>query len=256
MEEEVLIFPSDVDAEIRELEAKFSESLRLLGGYVKNKIQGRGMNALNQIMDDVEQSHALRLTNYNHEEECVFQEEMLSAIRENIEQAIVDAKKQEEEEAEKARVAAEAELKRRADEEALKVLVERAARIAEVETQKLLEVQAMGPQQGEDTIMTEQDITEPASNKGKAVVVDTTPPSSPVKLIAGSPSSAIPPAVQIALDEMKTEVKNDISEVKEEVKNDISDLRADMNASGEATNKKIDEMMAFLYKIASQLPKP
>jgi hypothetical protein len=41
MEEEVLIFPSDVDAEIREMEAKFSESLRLLGEYVKNKIQGR-----------------------------------------------------------------------------------------------------------------------------------------------------------------------------------------------------------------------
>jgi hypothetical protein len=108
MKEEVLIFPSDVDAEIREMEAKFSESLRLLGGYVKNKIQGRGMNALNQIMDAAEQSHAPRITNYNHEEECAYQEEVLAAIRENIQQAIEDAKKQEEEEAEKARVVAEA----------------------------------------------------------------------------------------------------------------------------------------------------
>ena len=207
-------------------------------------------------MDAAEQSHAPRITNYNHEEECAYQEEVLAAIRENIQQAIEDAKKQEEEEAEKARVAAEAELKRRADEEALKVLVERAARIAEIEIQKLLEAQAMGPQQGEDTIMMDLETNEPGFDKGKDIVVDTTPPSSPVRFITGSPSSAVPPAVQIALDEMKTEVKNDISEVKEEVKNDISDLRADMNASGEATNKKIDEMMAFLYKIASQLPKP
>jgi hypothetical protein len=51
MEEEVLIFPSDIDAKIRELEDKFSQSLRLLGGYVKSKIQGRGMNAVTQVMD-------------------------------------------------------------------------------------------------------------------------------------------------------------------------------------------------------------
>jgi uncharacterized protein YwqG len=196
MEEEVLIFPLDVDAEIRELEAKFSESLRLLGGYVKNKIQGRGMNALNQIMDVEEQSHALRLTYYNHEEECAYQEEVLAAIRENIEQAIIDAKKHEEEEAEKARVAADAEMKRRADEEALKVLVERATRIAEIETQKLLEAQTMGPQQGGDTIMTEQEVIEPASDRGKAVVVDTTPHRSPIRLITESPSSVIPLAIQ------------------------------------------------------------
>ncbi|KAK2352189.1 hypothetical protein QL285_096503 [Trifolium repens] len=250
MEEEVLIFPSEVDAEIRNLEAKFSESLRLLGGYVKNKIQGRGMNALNQIMDAAEQSHALRITNYNHEEECAFQEEVLATIRENIEQAFVDTKKQEEEEeAEQARIAAEAELKRSAEEEALRMLVDRANRIAEVETQKLIEVQAMGPQQGEDTIRTQQDLSEPASDKGKATMVDTTPPNSPIRLIIGSPSSTIPPAVQRALDEMKEELRNEIDELR-------ADMRTDMNASSEATHKKIDEMMLFLQKLASQLPKP
>jgi hypothetical protein len=140
-----LVFPLDVDAEIMELEYKFSESLRLLGGYVKNKIQGRGMNALNQIMAVEELSHAPRLTNFNHEEECAFQEELLVVIRENIEQAIIDAKKQEEEEADQARIATEAELKRLPDEEALKVLVDRAVRIAEVESQKLAENLEMGP---------------------------------------------------------------------------------------------------------------
>jgi hypothetical protein len=64
MEEEVLIFPSDIDSKIRELEDKFSQSLKLLGDYMKGKIQGRGMNVLNQIMHAEEVSHALKLTNY------------------------------------------------------------------------------------------------------------------------------------------------------------------------------------------------
>ncbi|KAK2443770.1 hypothetical protein QL285_014846 [Trifolium repens] len=253
MEKEVLVFPLDVDAEIRELEYKFSESLRLLGGYVKNKIQGRGMNALNQIMAVEELSHAPRLTNFNHEEECAFQEELLVVIRENIEQAIIDAKKQEEEEAEQARIAAEAELKRLPDEEALKVLVDRVVRIAEVESQKLAENLEMGPQQGEDTIMHDQDLDEKASDKGKNVIVDFTPPNSPVRLITGSLSSAVPPAVQIALDEMKNEMKEELRNEIDELR---ADMRADMNASGEATHEKIDEMMLFLQNIASQLPKP
>jgi hypothetical protein len=164
--------------------------------------------------------------------------------------------------AEQARIAAEAETKRLADQEALKVLVERAARIAEVETQKLLEAQAMGPQQGEDTIMHDQALDEQASNRGKHIVVDTTPPNSPVRLCrdSGSPSCAIPPAVEIALDEMKSEMKNELSEIKEDMKNEMDELRADMrtdmNASTEATNKKLDEVMEFLKNLASQMQKP
>jgi CRISPR/Cas system CMR subunit Cmr4 (Cas7 group RAMP superfamily) len=132
------------------------------------------------------------------------------------------------------------------------VFVDRAVRIAEVEIPKLDENQDRGPQQDEDTIMLDQDQDENASDKGKAAVVDTTPPGSPVRLIQGSPSLAIPSAVQMALDEMKNEMK-------EELRNEIDELRADMranmNRSGEATHKKIDEMMQFLLKIASQLPK-
>jgi hypothetical protein len=118
----------------------------------------------------------------------------------------------------------------------------------------------MGPQQGEDTIMLDQDQDENASDRGKHVVVDTTPINSPVRFITGSPSSAIPPAVQLALEEMKAEMKNDLAEIKEEIKHEIDELRADMrvdmNASGEATSKKIDEMMTFLHKLANQLNKP
>jgi hypothetical protein len=39
MDEEVLIFPSDVDAEIREMEYLFSQSLKVLGDHVKYKIK-------------------------------------------------------------------------------------------------------------------------------------------------------------------------------------------------------------------------
>jgi predicted AlkP superfamily phosphohydrolase/phosphomutase len=97
--------------------------------------------------------------------------------------------------------------------------------------------------------MHDQDLDEKTSDKGKNVIVDSTPPNSPVRLITGSLSSSIPPPVQITLDEMKNEMK-------EEQRNEIDELRADMNASGEATHEKIDEMMLFLQKIASQLPKP
>ncbi|KAK2455057.1 hypothetical protein QL285_002545 [Trifolium repens] len=176
---------------------------------------------------------------------------MIAVVSESVKKSIEATKRLDEEEAAYTSLV-EAEFKRRADEEALKVLVERATRIAEVETQKLLEAQAMGPQQDDDTIMSEQEEIEPASDKGKAVIVDTTPPRSPVR-ITGSPSSAIPPAVQMALEEVKNEMK-------EELRNEIDELRADMrtdmNASSEATHKKIDEMMLFLQKLASQLPKP
>jgi hypothetical protein len=172
MEEEVLIFPSDIDAKIRELEYNFSQSLRLLEGYVKSKIQGRGMNVVTQIMDVAERSHAPRLTFFNHEEECQ-RLELLAAVNESIRTSLEAAKRLTEEEvayvnrvfdAEQARIAAEAETKRLAEQEALKLLVERATRIAEVETQKLLEAQEMGPQQGEDTIMIDQETVEPASD--------------------------------------------------------------------------------------------
>jgi vacuolar-type H+-ATPase subunit H len=218
------------------------------------------MEIVSRVVEYAEYSSASRITNYNHEEEQerVLQEEILAVVQENVRKAFEEAKRLAEEEAELARRASEAEIKRLADQEAMKILVERAVRIAEVETQKLAEAQEMGPQQGEDTIMVDQETVEPASDKGKDIVVDSTPPSSPVRIIqdSGSPSSAIPPAVQVALDEMKTEMKNEISEIKADMKTEISDMKADMNASGEATNKKIDEMMVFLQELARRLPKP
>jgi hypothetical protein len=56
------------------LEGKFAEALKLLRGYVKSKIKGRGMEVVRTIMEKAEHSSALRLTNYNHEEELMLQE--------------------------------------------------------------------------------------------------------------------------------------------------------------------------------------
>ncbi|KAK2362828.1 hypothetical protein QL285_087858 [Trifolium repens] len=208
-------------------------------------------------MDAAERSHASRLTFFNHEEECQ-RLELLAVVNESIRTSLKAAKRLAEEEvayvsivfdAEQAMIAAEAETKKLAEQKALKLLVERATRIAEVETQKLLEAQEMGPQQGEDTIMLDQMLDEQASDRGKHIVIDTTPLTSPVRLTRDSGSSSIPPAVQTTLDEIKEEMKNEIDELR-------VDMRSDMNASTEATNKKLDEMMDFLKNLASQIRKP
>ncbi|KAK2375963.1 hypothetical protein QL285_076809 [Trifolium repens] len=240
MEEEVLIFPSDVDAKIRELEQKFSQSLRLLGGYVKRKIEGRGMEVLSQIMSAADRSHALRLTFFNHEEECQ-RLAFLAAVNESLRRSL---------DAEQARIAAEMERQRLADQEAFKLLVDRAVRIAVVETEKIIENQAAA----EDVVMQDQNLSESDSDKGKAPIVASTPPRSPPVLIQGSSSSAIPSVMQEALDVIKNDLREELRNEMDEFR---ADIREDMNRSGEATNKKIDDMMVLLLKITQQQqPKP
>jgi hypothetical protein len=125
--------------------------------------------------------------------------------------------------------------------------MEMAVRFAEVELEKINQEQSMIHHQDRDIIMTEQAETTQASDRGKNVVVDSTPLSSPVRTVRdyGSPSSAIPPAIQVALDDIKAEVKSE-----------LSDIRAEMKADGKATNEKIDKIMDFLQDLASRFPKP
>jgi electron transfer flavoprotein alpha subunit len=148
IEEEALIFPSDVDAEARDLEEKFGEALKLLRGYVKNKIKGRGMETLSQVMDFAAQSHAPWLTSYNHEEERLLSEQVFASVHEDVLKAFEEAE----------RIASEeAEARELARQEALKVAVEIAARITKVEIEKMAEEQAMEHTQDQDTIMAYQD---------------------------------------------------------------------------------------------------
>jgi hypothetical protein len=238
------------------LEDKFSQSPKLLGDYMKGKIHGRGMNALNQIMHAEEVSHALRLTNYNHEEECQ-RLELLAAVNESIITSLEAAKRLAEEEAsyarmiidaEDARIAAEVEPKRLVDQEALKLLVDRAYHIVVIETHKINENQATD----EDQTRVDQNLDENSADKGKAPIVDTTPPRSPPRLVQGSPLSAIPPAIQLALEEIKNDLREELRNEMDEFR---ADMRDDMNRSGEATHKKIDAMMELLLKFTGQLPK-
>jgi hypothetical protein len=214
------------------------------------------MNALNQIMHAEEVSHALKLTNYNHEEECQ-RLELVAAVNESISISLEAAERLAEEEAryarmiinaEQARIAAEVELKRLADQEALKLLVDRAHHIAVIETQKINENQAPD----EDHAMVDQNLEENSADKGKAPIVDTTPPRSPPRLVQGSPLSAIPPVIQLALEEIKNDLRE---ELRNEMDEFWADIREDMNRSGEATHKKIDVMMELLLKLTSQSPK-
>jgi ribosomal protein S13 len=153
MEEEALIFDSDVDAEARNLENKFAEALKLLGGYVKSKIKGKGMEVLRTVMEKAEHSSAPRLTNFNHEEDQKLREQVFATIQEDVRRAFEEAKRLAEEEAEAARIASEERARKQA---ALNVTVDMLVRMAEVETQKLMDAQVMGPNPDRDIVMTEQ----------------------------------------------------------------------------------------------------
>jgi hypothetical protein len=153
MEEEALIFDSDVDAEARNLENKFAEAHKLLGGFVKSKIKGRGMEVLRTVMEKAEHSSAPRLTNFNHEEDQKLREQVFATIQEDVRRAFEEAKRLAEEEAEAARIASEERARKQA---ALNVTIDMLVRMAEVETQKLMDAQVMGPNPDRDIVMTEQ----------------------------------------------------------------------------------------------------
>ncbi|WJX95515.1 hypothetical protein P8452_76825 [Trifolium repens] len=216
------------------------------------------MNALTQIMRAEEISHAPRLTFYNHEKELQRLKALDAEYKRLSRCACEAADRLVREEAayeslvltaEQAWIAAEVERKRLADQEALKLLVDRVVHIAVIETNKINENQATE----EDCIMHDQNLSEPDSDKGKAVIVDSSPPRSPPRLVQGSSSSAIPSAIQLALDEIKSDLREELRNEMDEFR---ADIREDMNKSGEATNKKIDAMMELLLKLTQQQPKP
>ena len=99
--------------------------------------------------------------------------------------------------------------------------------------------------------MHDQNLSEPASDKGKAAIVDSSPPRSPPVLVQGSSSSAIPSAMQLALDVIKSDLREELRNEMDEFR---ADIREDMNRSGEATNKILDAMMELLLKFTQQKP--
>jgi hypothetical protein len=227
-EEEALIFPSDIDADVRELEYLFGKSLRILSTHLKDKIKGRGANTVRELFEIVEKLNAPRLTSYNHVKE----------------QARIAAEEEEKRQA-------EIEHKRLAEQEALKLLVDRAVHIATFETNKINENQATEQDVAmldQNLIREDTDINED-SDKGKKPIFVSTPSHSPMKIDIASTSSAIPPAVQDALDNLRTDMANEIDELR-------VDVRTDVNAAVESVHKRMDDMMLTLLKAIADVKKP
>ena len=149
--------------------------------------------------------------------------------------------------------AAEAEHKRLAAQEALRMMVDMAVHIATIETNKNKENQATE----EDVAMLDQNqIGEDNdmgvgedSDKGKKPIVVVTPPCSPMKTDIPSTSSPIPPAVQAALDNIKAELADEIDELRVDVRND-------MNSAIDTVHKKMDNMMELLLKAIADVKNP
>ncbi|KAK2368052.1 hypothetical protein QL285_081281 [Trifolium repens] len=276
MEEEVLVFPSDFDAEVRKMEYLFSQSLKILSTHLKNKVQGRGMTTIRSLFDIVERSRAPRLTFYNHVEEQIrlsINASLRTASASAQMMALQEASYLQTVEDEQARIAAEAEKKRQdeieykrlADQEALRMLVSMGTHIATIETNKILSDQVVAENlqfqefiqfEQEDTDMIDQSPVIEKSVKSKDPIVDTTPPISPKKE-KGSPSSGIPPAVQEALENIRTELAEDIREdFRGEIDELRADFKADITASEENTRKRMDDMMATLLKAIQDIKKP
>ncbi|KAK2377054.1 hypothetical protein QL285_077781 [Trifolium repens] len=227
-EEEALIFPSDIDADVRELEYLFGKSLRILSTHLKDKIKGRGANTVRELFEIVEKLNAPRLTSYNHVKE----------------QARIAAEEEEKRQA-------EIEHKRLAEQEALKLLVDRAVHIATFETNKINENQATEQDVAmldQNLIREDTDINED-SDKGKKPIFVPTPSHSPIKIDIASTSSAIPPAVQDALDNLRTDMANEIDELRVDMHNDV-------NSAVETVHKRMDDMMLTLLKAIADVKKP
>ncbi|KAK2443313.1 hypothetical protein QL285_014427 [Trifolium repens] len=227
-EEEALIFPSDIDADVRELEYLFGKSLRILITHLKDKIKGKGANTVRELFEIVEKLNAPRLTSFNHDKE----------------QARIAAEEEEKRQA-------EIEHKRLAEQETLKLLVDRAVHIATFETNKINENQATE----QDVAMLDQNLIREDtdfnedSDKGKKPIFVPTPSHSPMKNDIASTSSAIPPAVQDALDNLRTDMANEIDELR-------VDVRTDVNAAVESVHKRMDDMMLTLLKAIADVKKP
>jgi hypothetical protein len=84
MKEAAFVFPSDVDVEARRIEENFRESLHILADYVKDNIKGKRMEVVRNVMAKSNHSSALRITNFNHDEECKRREDMIAAVSESV----------------------------------------------------------------------------------------------------------------------------------------------------------------------------
>ncbi|MCH95828.1 hypothetical protein A2U01_0016810, partial [Trifolium medium] len=87
MENDFLIFPSDVSAEAEALKAKFADAVDKLSQIIKKNVENKGMEVVQMMMESVEHSQVKRLTLTSHydqriEEEKRKQEEEQKRLKE------------------------------------------------------------------------------------------------------------------------------------------------------------------------------
>jgi dGTP triphosphohydrolase len=118
--------------------------------------------------------------------------------------------------------------------------------------------------------MTEQKNPDQASDKGKTVVVDSTPPSSPIRTVreSGTPSSTITPEMWTVFDGMQAQItslkdglQSQMTELKDGVQAQITELQdgmqsemAEIKADNKAKDEKMDQILSFLKELAERLP--
>jgi hypothetical protein len=126
-----------------------------------------------------------------------------------------------------------------------------AARIAEVELEKLAEEQALVVNQDQDTVVTGLESPQPTSDRGKTVVVEPTPPASPVRTLRefGTPSSTITPEMRAVFDGMQAK----ITQLKDGMQSQQTDL-AENKADNKAKDEKMDQILFFLKDLVERLP--
>ncbi|WJX45678.1 hypothetical protein P8452_32540 [Trifolium repens] len=115
----------------------------------------------------------------------------------------------------------------------------------------MVEEQAIEHTQDQDTIMANQDTPAQTSDRGKSVVVETTPSASPVRplLEFGIPSTTITHEMRTVFDGMQAQI-NQSQEGMQSQQSDLAEIKADNKAKDE----KMDHILSFLKELAERLP--
>jgi hypothetical protein len=178
------------------------------------------MAVVNEIFSKAKNTDVPRLTSYNHEKKLLELEELAEANRKASEDKIHD--------------------------EIIANDIERQI-AAELELQKEI---------SQAIVLPDQNQLADSSDKGKDTIIETTPPPSP-KFEQGSTSGVINPAVQQALDNIKTELAAEMREEIVGLREDLeSGITASITASEAATRQRMDDMMAALLKAIHDIKKP
>ncbi|MCI05454.1 hypothetical protein A2U01_0026507 [Trifolium medium] len=143
MEDDLLIFPFYVTAEVEAIKAKFADAIDNYKKVIQKKIEGRGMDFVKKIMEYAERAEMKRLTLTPHFEpgERVVLEAFEKALAEGLRQFEEEEKEEEEKKRlkEEQKIQAEEEQKKRQEEEAAEKLIseqEKQKMQADIEAQK------------------------------------------------------------------------------------------------------------------------